>query len=143
MQVAAGANRPAKTGGDFVIAQIDVGAASGAVGRCRLIADFMFTLALETRNDAVPLPAPNELLVKRQFFRRRGRIVFEFKSGLRRVWRKRATALPANRALRGHVLHLLKAAVRAFHTGLGRRRFGHAFRKRRSKCLGAGEGRLG
>jgi hypothetical protein len=33
--------------------------------------------------------------------------------------------LPANRRLRRHIFHLLKATVRAFHTGLSRRRFGH------------------
>src|ERR1051325_8113066 len=104
----------------------------------------MFTLALKARNNATALPAPNVFkpLVKRRFFGRGGGgIVFEFKSGLRRVWRKRATALPADRALRGHVLHLLKATVRAFHTGLGRRRFGHAFRGR--TFLSASEGGLG
>ena len=77
MDVAASANRSTEAGGDFVIAQIDVCAATGTIGRRRLIADFMFALALETGNDAIALAAPDcfQLLVKRHFLMGRGIIL--------------------------------------------------------------------
>jgi len=79
MDVAASPNRPAEAGGDFVIAEIDVRAAARTISRGRLIADFVFAFAFETRNEAIALPAPHrlELAMKRQFLRR-GRVVFEF-----------------------------------------------------------------
>src|SRR5205823_844473 len=61
MDVAASPNRPAEAGGDFVIAEIDVCAAAGTIGRRRLIADFVFAFAFETRNEAITLPAPHRL----------------------------------------------------------------------------------
>ena len=85
MNVAASANRPAEAGGDFVVAEIDVRAATGAIGRRRLIADFVFALTLETRDEAIALPAPDrlKLSMKRQFLRRSG-VVFEFQARLGR-----------------------------------------------------------
>jgi len=67
MDVAPSANCSTEAGGDFVIAQIDVRAATGAIGRRRLIADFVFALTFEARDGAIALPAPNafELAMKR------------------------------------------------------------------------------
>ena len=59
MDVAAGANCSTEAGGDLVITKIDVRAAAGAIGRRRLIADFVFTFAFETGNDAITLAAPD------------------------------------------------------------------------------------
>ena len=59
MHVAASANRATEAGCDFVIAEIDVRAATGTIGRARGIADFVFTLAFETKDDAIALPTPN------------------------------------------------------------------------------------
>ena len=66
MDIAASANRATEAGGDFVIPEIDVCAATGTIGRARRFADFMFAFALETRNEAIALPAPNgfELAMK-------------------------------------------------------------------------------
>jgi len=85
MNVAAGPNRPAKAGGNFVIAEIDVRTATGTIGRCRLIANFVFPFAFETGNEAIALPAPHrfKLSMKRQFLRRSG-ILFEFQARLGR-----------------------------------------------------------
>ena len=85
MDVAASPNRPAEAGGDFVIAEIDVRAAAGTIGRRRLITDFVFAFAFETRNEAIALPAPHrlKLSMKRQFLRRGG-VVFEFEAWLGR-----------------------------------------------------------
>ncbi|MEY2601672.1 MAG: hypothetical protein QOJ36_991 [Verrucomicrobiota bacterium] len=85
MDVAASPNRPAEAGGDFVIAEIDVRAAAGTIARCRLIADFVFALAFETRNEAIALPGPNifQLSMERQFFRR-SRVDFKFLARLGR-----------------------------------------------------------
>jgi hypothetical protein len=85
MDVATSANRTTEAGRDFVIAEIDVRAATGAIGRRRLIADFVFALTFETSDDAIALPAPNrfELAMERQFLRRRG-FVFEFQAWLGR-----------------------------------------------------------
>ena len=122
VQIAASANAATETGGDFVIAQINVRAATGTIrGRC-LIADFVLSLAFETGDDAITLATPNifEFAMKRNLLRG-ARFVF----GLERRWRKRPAALPANRRLGRHIFHLLEATVRTFHTGLSRRRFGH------------------
>ena len=126
MDVAASPNRPAEAGGDFVIAEIDVRAAAGTIGRRRLITDFVFAFAFETRNEAIALPAPHRLepSMERQL-RGRSRVVLELQTRLGRRRGKGTSALPANRRLRRHIFHLLKATVRAFHTGLGRRRFCH------------------
>ena len=72
MDVAAGANGAAKAGGNFIIAQIDVRATAGTVGRGRLIADFMFAFAFETRDYAIALPAPHRFKssMERQFLGR-------------------------------------------------------------------------
>ena len=66
MDIAASANRATEAGGDFVIAEINVRAATGTIGRARGIADFMFAFAFETRDKAIALPAPNafELAMK-------------------------------------------------------------------------------
>ena len=89
MDVAASPNRPAETGGDFVIAQIDMRTAAGAVGRRCLIADFVFALTLETRNEAIAMSTPNrfEFSMEGHFFRGSGSI-FEFQPWFRRRWRK-------------------------------------------------------
>src|SRR5205085_6457351 len=55
MNIATSANCPAEAGRDFVIAQIDMGAATRAIRRSRLIADFMFAFALKTGNNAIAL----------------------------------------------------------------------------------------
>src|SRR5207244_13464812 len=52
MEFAAGAKRAAKAGRDFVIAQIDVRAATGTVRRHARVADLVFAFALETRHHA-------------------------------------------------------------------------------------------
>ena len=85
MDVAASPNCPAEAGGDFVITEIDVRTASGTIARCRLIADFVFAFAFETRNEAIALPAPHrlKLAMERQFLRRGG-VVFKFQAWLRR-----------------------------------------------------------
>lgn len=58
MQVAAGANASAEARCDFIIAQIDVCAASRAICRCGRVTDFMFSLAFEARDAATSLPIP-------------------------------------------------------------------------------------
>ena len=85
MHIAASANGAAKAGRDFVIAQIDVRAATRAIGRCRGVADFVFAFTFEAGDNAIALAAPYifQLSMKRNFFRR-SRFFFEFESGLRR-----------------------------------------------------------
>jgi len=85
MDVAAGANGAAKAGGNFIIAQIDVRATAGTVGRGRLIADFMFAFAFETGNDPISLaiPDPFQLSMEREFFGCSS-VVFEFQPRFRR-----------------------------------------------------------
>jgi hypothetical protein len=61
MNVATGANGSTETGRDFVIAEIDVRAAPGAIGRCGCVTDFVFPFALETCHDATLRPAPKSL----------------------------------------------------------------------------------
>ena len=70
VEVAASADGATKTGGNFVIAEIDVRAATGTIGRCRRVAHFMFAFALETGNDAIALTAPDpfKFSMKRTFF---------------------------------------------------------------------------
>jgi hypothetical protein len=58
VEVAARADGATKTGGNFVIAEIDVRAATGTISRCRRVADFVFAFALETGNNAIALTAP-------------------------------------------------------------------------------------
>src|SRR5438105_3344449 len=74
VDVTAGPNGAAEAGDDLVITQIDMRAAAGAIGRCCLIADFMFAFALETGNEAIALPAPDcfQLSMQRHFFRSSG-----------------------------------------------------------------------
>ena len=48
MNIAARANRSAEAGGDFVISEIDVGAACWTDCRCCGAADLVFSLAFET-----------------------------------------------------------------------------------------------
>ena len=83
MDVAASPNRSAKAGSDFVIAEIDVRAAAGTIGRGRLIANFVFAFAFETGNEAIALPAPDalQLSMERQFLRRSG-LIFQFQARL-------------------------------------------------------------
>jgi len=61
MHVAACSNCSAETASDFVIAQINVGAASRADCRCSRAADLVFSLALKTRDYQVALPLPEIL----------------------------------------------------------------------------------
>src|ERR1700730_6373584 len=61
IHVATSPNRSTEAGRDFVIAEIDVRAAAGTIRRRRLIADFVFAFAFETRNEATALPAPDPL----------------------------------------------------------------------------------
>ena len=84
VQIAARANGATKASGDFVIAQVDVGTAARAIGRGRRVADLMLSLAFETRNDAILLPAPNvfQLSMKRNFLYGAG-FFLEFQSRLR------------------------------------------------------------
>src|SRR5881392_1865789 len=71
VQIAARANGSAETGCDFVIAKIDMCAATGTVRRGSLLADLVFALTFETGDDAILLAAPDvfKLTVKRNFFR--------------------------------------------------------------------------
>ena len=73
MQVAARANASAEAGGDFVIAQIDVRAASRAICRCGRVTDFMFSLAFEARDAATSLPIPKAFRFPKTGGLRRGR----------------------------------------------------------------------
>ena len=59
MNVSASPNRATEAGGDFVIAQIDMCAATGTIRRSRLIADFMFAFTLETGDETIALTSPN------------------------------------------------------------------------------------
>ena len=74
VQSAASANAAAETRSDFVVAQIDVRAAAGTICRCRLIADFVLTLAFKTGDDAIALATPDifEFAMKRNFLSRAG-----------------------------------------------------------------------
>jgi hypothetical protein len=67
VEIAPRPNAPTEVGRDFVITQINVRAASGAIRRRRLVADFGFAFALETGDDAVALTAPDifEFTMKR------------------------------------------------------------------------------
>lgn len=80
VNVTTGANRPAEAGGDFVIAQVDVRAATGTVRGRSLIADFVFSFAFEAGDDAIAPVAPNvlELAMKRNFSRNRRRFFRNF-----------------------------------------------------------------
>src|SRR5207248_8614558 len=100
MHVTTSADGATKAGGNLVIAQIDMRAATRTVGRCRLIADFVLSFAFETRNDAITLATPNilELAMERNFSRGNA-FLGDFDGRLRRHGRERAAALPANRRL--------------------------------------------
>jgi len=57
--VAARANRTAETGGNLIIAQIDMGAAAGTIGRGGCIAHLVLPLAFETGNKPRPTAFPH------------------------------------------------------------------------------------
>ena len=58
MQIAAGANASAETGGDFVIAQINVRTTAWTIGRGGRVTDLVLSLAFETGDAAASLPMP-------------------------------------------------------------------------------------
>src|SRR5882724_11181146 len=58
IKIPAGANASAEAGRDFVIAQIDVRAATRTICRGSCVTDFLFSLALKTRDSPDPLPVP-------------------------------------------------------------------------------------
>ena len=70
LNVAARADSAAEAGRNLVVAQIDVCAAAGTIGRRGLVADVVFAFALETLDRAISLAAPHrfEFTVKRQFY---------------------------------------------------------------------------
>src|ERR1700730_1518574 len=128
MNIATSPNGPTEAGRDFVITEIDVCATPGAVCRCGGVTDFVFPLTFETRHGATSRPAPKSLESFGRGYLRRGRdILFraQLQFRFRRRWGKRTAALAAHRAFRRHILHLLKATMRTFHMGLGRRRLDH------------------
>jgi hypothetical protein len=128
MHVATRSNRSAESAGDLVIAKIYVGAASGTdCRRCRA-ADLLFPFAFETFDYRAALPFPEILKpVKDGRIRWRGRFFFcpQLQAGFRCRLGKVTTPLTTDRAFCRCILRQLEAAVRAFHTDLGRRRICH------------------
>jgi hypothetical protein len=61
MHIAAGANASTESTGDFVIAQINVGAAGGADCGCRRARNLLFAFTFETFDDRTGLPLPKIL----------------------------------------------------------------------------------
>jgi len=61
MQISARANRSAEAGSNFIIAQIDMGAAARTISRGRRFADFVFPLALETGHNTTALATPQSV----------------------------------------------------------------------------------
>jgi hypothetical protein len=59
VKIAARANASAEAGRDFVIAQIDVRAATWTICRCGGLTDFVFALAFKAGDDAATLPVPD------------------------------------------------------------------------------------
>ena len=128
VHVAARSNRSAESTRDLVIAEIYMRAASGTDGRCRRAADLLFALTFETLDNRAALPFPKILKpVKDGRILWRGRFFFcpQLQAGFRFKLGKVTTALATDRAFGRRILRLLEAAVRAFHTDLGRRRIGH------------------
>ena len=128
MHIAARANASAKTAGDFVVAQINVRAARWANRRSGRARDLLFPLTLETLDDRAALSLPKILeSAKQRGALGCGRFLFrpQLQAWFWRKWRKRAAALPTDRALCGRIVHLLEAAVRAFRTDFYKRRIGH------------------
>src|SRR5712691_4215171 len=124
MKVATGANGSAEASRDFVIAEIDVCAAPGTIGRCGCVTDFVFSFTFETRHHATSRAAPKSLeSFGRNCLRGWRNVLFraQLQFGFRRRGRKRTAALAAHCAFRRHVLHLLKATMRTLHIGLSRR----------------------
>src|SRR6266481_813315 len=62
MHVAASSNCPAETAADFVIAQINMGAASRTDCRRRRVASLLVPFALETLDHPTPLSLPKVLM---------------------------------------------------------------------------------
>lgn len=128
VHVAPRSNRSAESARDLVIAEIDMGAASGADCRRRPAADLLFPLAFETLDNgaALPLPKVPKPVKDGGIFRRwRFFLGAQLEARFGRKWGKVPAALAADRAFGCCVLRLLEATVRAFHTDLGRRRIGH------------------
>src|ERR1700730_18478028 len=128
MNIATSPNGSTEAGRDFVITKIDMCATPGAVCRCGGVTAFVFPLTFETRHGATSWPAPKSLeSLGRSCFRRWRNLLFcaQLQLRFRRRWGKRTAALAAHRAFRRHILHLLKATMRTFHIGLGRRRLDH------------------
>ena len=120
-------------------------AASGADCRRRRAADLLFPLTFETLDNRAALPFPKILKpVKDGRILRRGRFFFckQLQTGFRCKWGKVTTALATDRAFGRRILRLLEAAVRAFHTDLGRRRIGHWVLSQNLSLSASSEGRL-
>jgi len=103
-------------------------AATGADCRRRRAADLLFPLTFEALDNRAALPFPKILKpVKDGRIRWRGRFFFcpQLQAGFRCRLGKITTALATDRAFGRRILRLLEAAVRAFHTDLGRRRICH------------------
>src|SRR4030095_1851432 len=128
MYVTTRSNRSAESAGDLVVAEIYMRAASGTdCRRCRA-ADLLFPFAFETFDNRAALPFPKILKpVKDGRILRHGRFFFcsQLQAWFRRKWGKVTTALTTDRGFGRCILRLLEAAVRAFHTDLGRRRICH------------------
>jgi hypothetical protein len=58
MKIAARANTAAEVGGNLVITQIDVSAATGTISGGGRLTYFVFPFALKARNQTAALPAP-------------------------------------------------------------------------------------
>src|SRR4030095_16439435 len=128
MDVATCSNRSAESTGDLIVAEIDMRAATGADCRRRRAADPLFPLTFEALDNPAALPFPKILKpVKDGRIRWRGRFFFcpQLQAGFRCRLGKITTALATDRAFGRRILRLLEAAVRAFHTDLGRRRICH------------------
>ena len=125
MKIAAGANASAEARCDFVIAQIDVRAATRTVCRASGVTDLVFSFALKTRDRPGPLPVPKAFDSAKASRRGRGRGLFlrpKDQASLGRVGSETAAALAAHRAFGRGILHLLEATLWTFHIDLGRGR---------------------
>jgi len=129
MHIAAGANASTESAGDFVIAQVNVGATGWTNCRCRGAGNLLFAFTFETFDDRSGLPLPKilELAKNRRGSLRRRRFFVcpQLQAWFRCERSKRAAALAAERTLGRRIFHLLEAAVRTFRTGFCRRWTGH------------------